>query len=258
MAQRKPTASESAAGESVAGESVVGGSAAGESTAGESATSMSAAAESVAGASAAPPATGEPAAAESAAGRLAAGNSARITDPQVMRALAHPARIEIMEHLGSTGAVVTATEMAGQVGLSPSATSYHLRELAKYGLVEQAPSRGDARERVWRSTSAGWSVGSDRQEPEAWAAERALIDVYVTRDFARLRDWFARQHEEPQEWRESSVLSGSILLLTAEELRAVDQAVREVLYPYRRRERMAEPPDDARTVAVHFAAFPVD
>ena len=83
----------------------------------------------------------------------------RITDPQVMRALAHPARIEIMEYLASTGAGVTATECAEIVGLSPSATSYHLRELAKYGLVEQAPSRGDGRERVWRSASAGCEPG---------------------------------------------------------------------------------------------------
>jgi hypothetical protein len=104
----------------------------------------------------------------------------------------------------------------------------------------------------------GWSVSSDHQEPETWAAERALIDVYLTRDFARIRDWFARQHNEPQEWREASVLSGSLLLLTVDELRAVDQAVRAVLEPYRRRERMADPPAGARTVAVDFAALPID
>ncbi|WP_232075867.1 ArsR/SmtB family transcription factor [Phytohabitans suffuscus] len=44
-------------------------------------------------------------------------------------------------------------------GLSPSATSYHLRALARYGLVEQAPSRGDGRERVWRApcTRGRWT-----------------------------------------------------------------------------------------------------
>jgi DNA-binding MarR family transcriptional regulator len=179
-----------------------------------------------------------------------------ITDPQAMRAMAHPARIGIIEHLSTTGAMVTATEMAGLVGLSPSATSYHLRELAKYGLVEQAPSRGDARERVWRSTSSGWTVGSDADEPDVRAAELALVDVYLTRDFARLRDWFARQHEEPKDWREASALMGQILLVTADELRQVNEAVREVLAPYRRRDR-ADAPADARPVAVHYATFPV-
>jgi DNA-binding transcriptional ArsR family regulator len=187
---------------------------------------------------------------------MAQSNNRTITDPQAMRAMAHPARIEIVEHLSSTGAAVTATEMAALVGLSPSATSYHLRELAKYGLVEQAPSRGDARERVWRSTAAGWSVGSNADEPDVRAAEQALVDVYLTRDFARLRDWFAREHEEPVQWREASALMGQMLLVTAEELRQVNEAVREVLAPYRRRDRV-DAPADARPVAVNYATFPV-
>lgn len=62
-----------------------------------------------------------------------------ISDPQVMRALAHPARMAIMEHLGTLEGGATATECAEIAGLSPSATSYHLRELAKFGLVQQAP-----------------------------------------------------------------------------------------------------------------------
>jgi DNA-binding transcriptional ArsR family regulator len=181
-----------------------------------------------------------------------------ISDPQVMRAMAHPARIEIMEHLASTGAVVTATEMAALVGLSPSATSYHLRELAKYGLVEHAPSRGDARERVWRSTTSGWSVEGDVEEPGVRAAEQALVDAYLSRDFARLRDWFARQHTEPKQWREASTMLSQMLLLTADELRRVNAAVQDVLAPYHRHDRMADAPPDARLVAVHYAAFPVD
>jgi DNA-binding transcriptional ArsR family regulator len=189
---------------------------------------------------------------------MAQSSNRTISDPQAMRAMAHPARIEIVEHLSSTGAAVTATEMAALVGLSPSATSYHLRELAKYGLVEQAPSRGDARERVWRSTSAGWSLESDSPEPDVRAAEQALVDVFLTRNFARLRDWFARQHEEPKDWREGSALMGQMLLLTAEELVQVNAAVREVLAPYVRRERLADAPAGARTVTVQYAAFPVD
>ncbi|MBB4767001.1 ArsR/SmtB family transcription factor [Amorphoplanes digitatis] len=182
----------------------------------------------------------------------------RITDPQVMRALAHPARIEIMEHLASTGAVVTATECARLVGLSPSATSYHLRELARYGLVEQAPSRGDGRERVWRSTNPGLSIEGDVAEPETRAAENALVDAYLTRDLARQRQWRARMHEEPRRWREASTLMNQMLLLTADELSEVSVRIRELLAPYGRRDRLADPPEGARTVAVHYAAFPVD
>ncbi|WP_441338451.1 ArsR/SmtB family transcription factor, partial [Micromonospora sp. NBS 11-29] len=97
-----------------------------------------------------------------------------ISDPQVMRALAHPARMAIIEHLSALGGGATATECAEIAGLSPSATSYHLRELAKFGLVRQAAGRGDARERVWQAVNPSYSVeaGPDA-DPETHAAEAA-------------------------------------------------------------------------------------
>lgn len=181
----------------------------------------------------------------------------RISDPRVMRALAHPARIEIVEYLNNSGAVVTATECAGLVGLSPSATSYHLRELAKYGLVEQAPSRGDGRERVWRSTGSGLRIEGDPEEPGSREAERALVDVYLTRDYNRMRAWMSDGAEGAGPWRNASTLFSSQLLLTVEELAALNQQVQDLLEPYRKRERQADAPDGSRTVAVTYAAFPL-
>ena len=82
--------------------------------------------------------------------------------------------------------------------------------------------------------------------------------MYLTRDFARLREWFARHHEEPKAWRDAAVLMGPMLLLTPDELVALTARVTELMEPYRRRERMEDAPADARPVAVHYAAFPVD
>ena len=73
-----------------------------------------------------------------------------LSDPKAMRALAHPARLAILNRLGVDGSA-TATEVAEVAGITPSAASYHLRMLAKYGFVEDAPPRGDGRERVWRA-----------------------------------------------------------------------------------------------------------
>jgi DNA-binding transcriptional ArsR family regulator len=116
-----------------------------------------------------------------------------ITDPQFMRALAHPARVTILEHLTSTDAMATATECAEVAGLSPSATSYHLREPAKHGLIEEAPSRGDARERVWRSAIAGFKIDpGHRATPDAQAAAREIVEVYLARDGERVRRWQER------------------------------------------------------------------
>ncbi|AGL13913.1 transcriptional regulator [Actinoplanes sp. N902-109] len=184
---------------------------------------------------------------------------APITDPKVMRVLAHPARIAILEHLSSSGGeVVTATQCAEMVGLSPSATSYHLRELAKVGLVEQAPSRGDGRERLWRATASDFSVASATDEQEGVAAERALVEVYSTRAHERLLAWLARQHDEPAEWREVASVMSTLLLLDADELGRVMRDFRAVLEPYRKAERKTGVPAGARQVALQLSVVPID
>ncbi|MET3427736.1 DNA-binding transcriptional ArsR family regulator [Actinoplanes tereljensis] len=180
----------------------------------------------------------------------------RVSDPRVMRALSHPARIEIVEYLNDSGAAVTATECASMVGLSPSATSYHLRELAKYGLVEQAPSRGDGRERLWRSVAAGLRIDPDMAEPAANAAARALVDLYLNRDLERARDWFSRLGTEPEEWRRVGAMRGDRLLITTDELKALVEKITELIEPYGIRERQDSAPEGARRVAFSMAAYP--
>src|SRR2546425_10594901 len=101
------------------------------------------------------------------------GTYLELTDPKVMRALAHPARTAILNLLQEQGSA-TATECAEAVGESPSACSYHLRQLAAYGFVEQVPSE-DGRERRWRAAIKGYGVPKDAQDrPEVLAALRPL------------------------------------------------------------------------------------
>lgn len=181
-----------------------------------------------------------------------------ISDPRVMRALAHPARLAIMEHLGSTGESVTATSCAEVAGLSPSATSYHLRALAKAGLVEEAPSRGDGRERLWRAAAPSFSIDAGRDaSDDTRAAEIALIDTYLQRDFERIRTYARNAHLAPPEWYAAAQLSNIVCMMTPEELVKVNQAVMDVIEPYRRRRR-TDPPADARPVAIHYASTPQD
>ncbi|MCP3787600.1 winged helix-turn-helix domain-containing protein [Micromonospora sp. A3M-1-15] len=181
-----------------------------------------------------------------------------ISDPQVMRALAHPARMAIMEHLSTVEGGATATECAEIAGLSPSATSYHLRELAKFGLIEEAPSRGDARERVWRAFSPSYYIESGQDaDSEARAAELALVDAHLARDSQRARDWIRRAPDEPPDWYQAAWFSDSLLQVTADELAELNQAIQALMNPYRRRLR-SDPPEGSRTVAVQYRALPID
>src|SRR5580692_9457860 len=88
-----------------------------------------------------------------------------ITDARTMRALAHPVRIAIIEALGFRGPM-TATEVGEQIDESPTTCSFHLRQLAKYGFVEEAGG-GKGRARPWRMASLAISIrGHDDPEAE--------------------------------------------------------------------------------------------
>ena len=182
---------------------------------------------------------------------------ATIRDPQVMRAMAHPARLAIMERL-SDGAVATATECAEVCGLSPSATSYHLRALAKVGLVEEAPSRGDGRERVWRAAHTSLSIHTEETDsPETLSAARELMDLVLARDEVQIGRWFDHAESEPKEWYDAAGMTRQQVYLTATELTELFRTVEKLLEPYGRIER-PDPPEGARKVGVLFRAIPAD
>jgi DNA-binding transcriptional ArsR family regulator len=181
----------------------------------------------------------------------------RITDPQVMRALAHPARLAILTEMHG-GRAGTATEFADVCGLSPSATSYHLRALAKAGLVTEAPGRGDGRERLWRAAEAttGLQVGAGPAAgTESLRAEQEFVLVFLAAQDAKARDWLARWQDEGQEWYDAASFSGSVIHATPDELLKLRDELLEMLRPYGRTAR-PEPPPGARTVDVVFRTIP--
>ncbi|MET7422422.1 metalloregulator ArsR/SmtB family transcription factor [Dactylosporangium sp. NPDC005555] len=181
---------------------------------------------------------------------------AQIRDASTMRALAHPARIAILDRLFDGGEPATATELAEVCGLSPSATSYHLRELAKVNLIEQAPSRGDGRERVWRSQLQGLNIEAG---PEGGAAERAadqeLSLMFLEIEDARARAWLSRRDEEPYEWYTAATSADVQIQVTADELKALNDEVLALFQRYAR-SRRTDLPEGARQVNVTYRTFP--
>ena len=55
--------------------------------------------------------------------------------------------------------------------------SYHLRTLAKAGFIEEAPSRGDARERLWRMKIQSFSVRADDDAPVDLVDAEHLVGI---------------------------------------------------------------------------------
>src|SRR5215471_15617794 len=170
-----------------------------------------------------------------------------LSDPRAIRALAHPARLAIIEAL-FPGDELTATECASLTGLSPSATSYHLKALARWGIVEAGQARADGRDRPWKAK--GRSIEVSSQVPRGTVlAEGAVLETFLDRNRALIAEFLDGQASEPPEWQDAVELGSSDYWLTPEELAEVSRALRSVLQPYEHRRRGSRP-DKSRRVRV--------
>ncbi|MFJ9461435.1 winged helix-turn-helix domain-containing protein [Kitasatospora sp. NPDC101447] len=196
----------------------------------------------------------------------------------------HAVRTALLDLLAEHG-TITSTEAAARLGVSSGLCSFHLRQLGRHGLIEEAPPV-DGRARPWRLPRAqaprnpqepdgrpggepggrpGNGVGpgvGDEFTPGAGeefgdgfgdgfgALARGLEDESYQR-------WLAHRAEAPADWQHDEAFS-AVVYLTPDELSAVGEAVRQVLARYRGRE--ADPatrPAGARPVAAVTRLFPL-
>ncbi|MFJ9844677.1 ArsR/SmtB family transcription factor [Kitasatospora sp. NPDC101155] len=156
----------------------------------------------------------------------------------------HAVRTALLDLLAERG-TLTSTEAAARLGYSSGLCSFHLRQLARYGLIEEAPAV-DGRARPWRlpqdqpaSDDAGFGELARGLEDESY------------------QRWLARRTEAPAEWQQDEAFS-AVVHLTPEELTAVGDAVRQLLARYRNRD--TDPgarPVGARPVAAVARLFPL-
>lgn len=180
----------------------------------------------------------------------------RVADAQTMRALAHPVRIAIIEELIFGGAM-TATEIGECIGESSTTCSFHLRQLARYGFVEEAGG-GKGRARPWRLTSIGYNIHS-REDAESEVAADALLRMVRERQLGRFEQWLSTKASYPRRWRDAADNSAYLFYLTVEELEELNDEVQAILMP-RFRDRIANPerrPAGALPVEMLILSYPI-
>jgi DNA-binding transcriptional ArsR family regulator len=178
----------------------------------------------------------------------------RISDPRALRALAHPLRLALLDQLMAFGEQ-TAAQCADAVGSTASNCSYHLRSLARVGLVERAVSK-DGRERPWRSVATGLEFGPDpgADSPAAVGAARTVNELELAREEELTRRALSRHAAQPALWRAAEARHSYALRLTASELADLVTAIDGLVRPYigLTRERM---PTDAEAAHLRLLAF---
>ena len=176
----------------------------------------------------------------------------KVTSAQELRALAHPLRLRLLEELVVSDPATdtaTATELAERVGESPANCSWHLRQLAKFGYIEEAPG-GTGRERRWRAVIEmhDWDTANSR-DPEFLAAADVAQDIVIDHEFRQFRQRRAWLANEPAEWRAAAGSLTGIGWCTADELREINRKIVEVLTPnFQRLTDPAARPEGARLV----------
>ena len=181
----------------------------------------------------------------------------RLTDPRALRAYAHPVRMALVGLLRTEGPL-TATRAAELLGESSGTFSFHLRQLAKYGLVEEAGG-GTGREKPWRATTTSTAWDSTGSTPEAAAATGLLNTVIAERYFEQLMRWLEASPDQPPEWQQAALFGDRILYVTAEELEELGRRARELVDEYFERQLKPElRPPGSRLVTWLDLAFPND
>jgi predicted ArsR family transcriptional regulator len=180
----------------------------------------------------------------------------KLTDPRALRAVAHPTRLALVGLLRREGPL-TATEAGEAIGESAASCSFHLRQLAKYGLVEEAGG-GRGRQRPWQATAlfTEWPDGGHGHETDA--ATELLSSVVAEYFFEGVMGWLERRGSEPAEWTEAAPFGDTILYLTSGELAELGDRMRELSEPYLERlTDHSKRPERSRPVSVLHLAFPL-
>jgi predicted ArsR family transcriptional regulator len=180
----------------------------------------------------------------------------KLTDPRALRAVAHPTRLTLVGLLRREGPL-TATQAGELIGESAASCSFHLRQLAKYGLVEEAGG-GSGRQRPWKATALFTEWPDRGQGDETDAASELLSGVVADFFFEGVMGWLERRGTEPAEWTEAAPFGDTIVYLTAEELAELGDEMRALAEPYLERlTDKAKRPEGARPVSVLHLAFPL-
>jgi DNA-binding transcriptional ArsR family regulator len=185
-------------------------------------------------------------------------------DGTSLKAMAHPLRVQILRIL-ELRRRASVTSLAEELGETTGATSYHLRQLAQHGFVEQfvpddEPSTGKRsagrKQRWWRMavdeihmTGLDFLENADTREAAGF-----LLREYQSDRSRRLANWFATATQWPAQWQKASSDMDGHLNLSPTQARALADEMRELVDKY----RALKPGRGARPVDVQYAVFPAD
>ena len=182
----------------------------------------------------------------------------QVTDVRALRALAHPLRNRLLGQLRLHGPA-TASQLGRAVGESSGSTSYHLRQLAQYGFVEEVEGQGTARERWWRARHrmTSWQPSDIEGQEGGAEVEDELLRMQLDVRGRVLRAWQTQRHELDAAWTAAASLNDHVLRLRPDQSRALADELNAVLARWMAAHPSDVPAEGTELVAVLSDVVPV-
>jgi DNA-binding transcriptional ArsR family regulator len=186
------------------------------------------------------------------------GDRVLVTDVRALRALAHPLRNRLLGLLRLHGPS-TATRLGELVGESSGSTSYHLRQLADWGFVEDAGGLGTGRERWWRARHRVTSWESeDLLDQEGGAqVQDEMLRLQLTGHTRVLQAWMSQREELGPQWAAAASVNDYALRLTPGQARELARELEAVLSRWVADHPSDTPVEGSETVGVLLDVVPL-
>ena len=182
--------------------------------------------------------------------------SGQVTDVRALRALAHPLRNRLLGLLRLDGPS-TATLLGARVGESSGSTSYHLRQLAAYGFVEEVAGEGTGRWWQTRHRPSNWTSAALRDQQDGAEVEEELVRLAVGRQGRVLEAWLEERGDLDPAWSSGSTVNDYALRLRPEQARDLLGELDATLQKWLAAHPSDEPADGTETVAVLLGLLPL-
>ena len=177
-------------------------------------------------------------------------------DAETLKAYAHPLRIKMYDYLLTHGSA-TATQLAKDLGENTGQTSYHLRILARHGLVEDDPevtARG--RERWWRPTRKVLRMEPEvLLDPATRQATQQVLSAVVQERAEVLKNWF-KNAAESGPWLHANVTHRATVKLAPEEAKELISQVLQTIDDFVEK-REANSDSERQRVRIYFDLLPL-
>ncbi|MBA3364567.1 MAG: helix-turn-helix transcriptional regulator [Actinobacteria bacterium] len=164
-----------------------------------------------------------------------------LDDVHVIRALAHPLRIRMLSMLQQEGPA-TSTTLSRALGESTGNTSYHLRQLARHGLVEENTERGDRRDRWWTAAARHYNLAPALDgSPEHKAAIAGLRARVLEHDAVIVASFFEHEDIFESAVRDEATFTNHVVYATPEELTTIRAKISDIFREFERPDPASRP-----------------